>query len=107
MTVDGHASLIIPFPSSALSSTTITESSPSSAVESSCSEGTVLTGLNVFVGKQDPVALKDSEYPVWLWSLNEPIKKEFTEEEKLSKDYLKYLAEQRIKLNSMRRRMKK
>ncbi|KAM7209337.1 Mitochondrial ribosomal protein L37 domain containing protein [Naviculisporaceae sp. PSN 640] len=34
---------------------------------SSCPAGTVLTGLNYFKGKTDPVALPDEEYPEWLW----------------------------------------
>ncbi len=32
-----------------------------------CPAGTVLTGLNYFKGRQDPVALEDDEYPEWLW----------------------------------------
>ncbi|KAI0482304.1 mitochondrial ribosomal protein L37-domain-containing protein [Xylariaceae sp. FL0804] len=34
---------------------------------SACLEGTVLTGLNYFKGRADPVALRDDEYPAWLW----------------------------------------
>lgn len=34
---------------------------------SSCPEGTVLTGLNYFKNKTDPVALADDAYPEWLW----------------------------------------
>jgi large subunit ribosomal protein L54 len=34
---------------------------------SSCPEGTVLTGLNYFKNKTDPVALADDAYPAWLW----------------------------------------
>lgn len=34
---------------------------------SACSEGTVLTGLNYFKNKTDPVALADDAYPEWLW----------------------------------------
>ncbi|TPX16756.1 uncharacterized protein E0L32_003697 [Thyridium curvatum] len=34
---------------------------------SSCPKGTVLSGLNYFKGKQDPVARADEEYPEWLW----------------------------------------
>ncbi|KAJ6445905.1 plasmid p 4b orf-3 family protein [Purpureocillium lavendulum] len=33
-----------------------------------CPEGTVLSGLNFTKGGQDPVAMKDEEYPEWLWS---------------------------------------
>ncbi|KXJ95515.1 mitochondrial ribosomal protein L37-domain-containing protein [Microdochium bolleyi] len=36
-------------------------------VLSSCPEGTVLTGLNYFKNKTDPVALADAAYPEWLW----------------------------------------
>lgn len=35
---------------------------------SSCVPGTVLNGLNYFKGKTDPVALRDDEYPEWLWA---------------------------------------
>jgi len=28
-----------------------------------------LKGLNFIKGKQDPVALEDSEYPAWLWTI--------------------------------------
>jgi large subunit ribosomal protein L54 len=41
---------------------------------SSCPAGTVLTGLNYFKGKSDPVALADEEYPDWLWKCLEVIK---------------------------------
>jgi len=33
--------------------------------------GTPLKGLNFLKGKQDPVALEDSEYPPWLWTVLE------------------------------------
>ncbi|KAL2256909.1 hypothetical protein VTK26DRAFT_950 [Humicola hyalothermophila] len=42
---------------------------------SSCPAGTVLTGLNYFKGKTDPVALPDEEYPAWLWKCLEVQKK--------------------------------
>ncbi|KAL2122742.1 hypothetical protein VTJ04DRAFT_3197 [Mycothermus thermophilus] len=42
---------------------------------SSCPAGTVLTGLNYFKGKSDPVALPDEEYPEWLWRCLEVQKK--------------------------------
>ena len=35
--------------------------------ESSCPAGTPLRGLNYFKGRDDPVALKEDEYPEWLW----------------------------------------
>lgn len=40
-----------------------------------CPEGTVLNGLNFTKGGQDPVALKDEEYPEWLWSCLDVMKK--------------------------------
>ncbi|KAM0564184.1 hypothetical protein ACHAPJ_000393 [Fusarium lateritium] len=46
------------------------------ASRSSCAAGTVLNGLNYIKGGQDPVALKDEEYPEWLWSCLDVIKKD-------------------------------
>ncbi|TGJ83584.1 hypothetical protein E0Z10_g5177 [Xylaria hypoxylon] len=40
---------------------------PAGKTLSSCPEGTVLTGLNYFKNKNDPVALADDAYPTWLW----------------------------------------
>ncbi|KAK1980327.1 mitochondrial ribosomal protein L37-domain-containing protein [Colletotrichum cereale] len=45
---------------------------------SSCPAGTVLNGLNYFKGRTDPVALRDEEYPEWLWTVLES-KKEAVE----------------------------
>ncbi|KAI2635487.1 mitochondrial ribosomal protein L37-domain-containing protein [Xylaria nigripes] len=42
---------------------------------SSCPEGTVMTGLNYFKNKTDPVALADEAYPSWLWSCLDVMKK--------------------------------
>ncbi|OTA98488.1 hypothetical protein M426DRAFT_69686 [Hypoxylon sp. CI-4A] len=42
---------------------------------SACPEGTVLTGLNYFKNKTDPVALADDAYPTWLWKCLEVQKK--------------------------------
>ncbi|KAH6898721.1 mitochondrial ribosomal protein L37-domain-containing protein [Thelonectria olida] len=39
-----------------------------------CPAGTPLAGLNYFKNGQDPVALKDEEYPEWLWSCLDVIK---------------------------------
>ena len=38
-------------------------------VKSSVPAGTVLRGLNFMKNQQDPVALEDSEYPPWLWTV--------------------------------------
>ncbi|KAI9374744.1 mitochondrial ribosomal protein L37-domain-containing protein [Aspergillus egyptiacus] len=43
---------------------------------SSCPAGTVLDGINYFKNKPDLVALEDSEYPDWLWTLLDNPKKE-------------------------------
>ncbi|KAL4901309.1 hypothetical protein BDW74DRAFT_160200 [Aspergillus multicolor] len=42
---------------------------PVERAPSSCAAGTPLVGLNYFKNKPDVVALEDSEYPEWLWSL--------------------------------------
>ncbi|KAI8865810.1 hypothetical protein GQ42DRAFT_106679, partial [Ramicandelaber brevisporus] len=39
---------------------------------SSCKEGAVMKGLNIFKDKPDPVAKADGEYPEWLWTLLDP-----------------------------------
>ncbi|RCI15587.1 hypothetical protein L249_3471 [Ophiocordyceps polyrhachis-furcata BCC 54312] len=39
-----------------------------------CVAGTVLTGLNFTKGGKDPVAMKDEDYPEWLWSCLDVIK---------------------------------
>ncbi|KAI1779452.1 mitochondrial ribosomal protein L37-domain-containing protein [Hypoxylon cercidicola] len=44
-------------------------------VLSACPEGTVLTGLNYFKNRTDPVALPDDAYPTWLWNCLEVQKK--------------------------------
>ncbi|KAI8819046.1 mitochondrial ribosomal protein L37-domain-containing protein [Fimicolochytrium jonesii] len=73
---------------------------------SSCPPGTVMKGLNIFAGKADPVALPDNEYPAWVWRLLDPPKKEWTEEEKLSMDYLRVVTKMKIKANSLAKRSK-
>ncbi|KKK15359.1 hypothetical protein P175DRAFT_097569 [Aspergillus ochraceoroseus IBT 24754] len=53
--------------------------SPKPAIErapSSCPSGSKLQGLNYFKNKPDVLALEDSEYPEWLWSLLDDSKKE-------------------------------
>ncbi|PHH65540.1 hypothetical protein CDD81_2320 [Ophiocordyceps australis] len=53
-------------------STPITEAGETpqatTTVRSICREGTVLRGLNYLKGGQDPVALRDDDYPEWLWT---------------------------------------
>jgi hypothetical protein len=43
---------------------------------SSVPAGTPLKGLNFIKGKNDPVAMEDSEYPEWLWRILEDKKAE-------------------------------
>ncbi|KAI8901633.1 mitochondrial ribosomal protein L37-domain-containing protein [Globomyces pollinis-pini] len=71
-------------------------------VKSSCAPGTVLKGLNVLQGGKDPVALKDEEYPDWLWKLADYQKTTFEgEHDKLSIKYLRSLSKSKIITNSM------
>ncbi|KAM5355972.1 hypothetical protein ACJ41O_002618 [Fusarium nematophilum] len=42
---------------------------------SSCPAGTVLKGLSYTKAGQDPIAKKDEEYPEWLWSCLDVLKK--------------------------------
>ncbi|KAJ2004970.1 hypothetical protein GGI04_001779 [Coemansia thaxteri] len=37
--------------------------------KSIAAHGTVLKGLNIYKEGKDPVALKDEDYPEWLWTL--------------------------------------
>ncbi|TFA98480.1 hypothetical protein CCMA1212_009684 [Trichoderma ghanense] len=67
-------------------------SKPSSTTTSSrsiCPEGTVLTGLNYTKGGQDPVALKDEEYPEWLWSCLDVMKKADAADDNLGDEFSK------------------
>lgn len=79
-----------PTPAAAAPATTSAESTPDltpltpasgdakAAPISSCPPGTVLSGLNYFKGKADPVALPDEAYPSWLWNCLEVQKKAAT-----------------------------
>ncbi|KAL7820023.1 mitochondrial ribosomal protein L37 domain-containing protein [Trichoderma gracile] len=67
-------------------------SKPSSTTTSSrsiCPEGTVLTGLNYIKGGQDPVAMKDEEYPEWLWSCLDVMKKADAADDNLGDEFSK------------------
>ena len=50
-------------------------------VKSTLLEGTVMTGLNVFNGQSDPIALADDKYPEWLWKIPSTRQTEFTDKE--------------------------
>ncbi|KAJ2547581.1 hypothetical protein EV175_005163 [Coemansia sp. RSA 1933] len=43
---------------------------------SSAPHGTVLKGLNIYKEGKDPVALKDEEYPEWLWTILDNVPRE-------------------------------
>lgn len=53
---------------------------PSVTVKSSCPAGTPLKGLNFIKGQQDPLALEDSAYPPWLWTVLDKKKSDDVEE---------------------------
>ncbi|KAK0392589.1 hypothetical protein NLU13_2084 [Sarocladium strictum] len=56
---------------------------------SMCPEGTVLKGLNYTKGGQDPVAKKDEEYPEWLWSCLDVMKKAEAADENAGDEFSK------------------
>ncbi|KAJ2806990.1 hypothetical protein H4S07_003681 [Coemansia furcata] len=45
------------------------DASTAQAPKSIATHGTQLKGLNIYKEGKDPVALKDEEYPEWLWTL--------------------------------------
>ncbi|KAF2799112.1 hypothetical protein K505DRAFT_371211 [Melanomma pulvis-pyrius CBS 109.77] len=47
------------------------ESGKSHLVKSSIAAGTPLKGLNFLKNQSDPIAMEDSEYPAWLWTVLE------------------------------------
>ncbi|GFP58051.1 hypothetical protein ACSS6W_007025 [Trichoderma asperelloides] len=62
---------------------------PAAAARSSCPEGTVLNGLNYIKGGQDPVAKKDEDYPEWLWSCLDVMKKADAADDNLGDEFSK------------------
>ncbi|KAJ1954272.1 hypothetical protein IWQ62_005795, partial [Dispira parvispora] len=65
-------------------------------------EGTVLKGINVYTDRTDPVALKDSEYPWWLWTLLDKV----PDEELSERLRLKKLRKEKIKADNYMRKKK-
>ncbi|KAI9189900.1 hypothetical protein H9P43_001333 [Blastocladiella emersonii ATCC 22665] len=61
--------------------------------------GTPIT-VNYLKDAQHPVALRDEEYPEWLWTIADPPKKDWAPEEKRTKEYLKFARTQDIKLKN-------
>lgn len=66
------------------------------ASRSICPEGTVLNGLNYTKGGQDPVALKDEDYPEWLWSCLDVMKKTDAEDDNLGDEFCMSAAKHEI-----------
>ncbi len=65
-------------------------------VKSACPAGTTFKGLNVLKDGKDPVAMEDEKYPEWVWRLLEPRKEEWSEQDKLSIDYLRMQSKEKI-----------
>ncbi|KAJ3304238.1 39S ribosomal protein L37, mitochondrial [Kappamyces sp. JEL0829] len=65
---------------------------------SSCLKGTTLKGINILKDGKDPVAMEDTQYPPWLWTMleNDGKKTDWTDEEKLSIRYLRTLSKAKI-----------
>ncbi|KAH8922519.1 hypothetical protein BT69DRAFT_1263369 [Atractiella rhizophila] len=99
------------FPMSTRFSSTDTTSSPTPPARSrpqkkrpisSAPGGTVLSNLAIHKGESDPVALDDSEYPEWLWSL---LDAKPSKQEKESLEFMKKTGKkerrEKIKLSNM------
>jgi large subunit ribosomal protein L54 len=71
---------------------------------SSCKEGTVFKNLNIYAGKQEPVAMRDDQYPTWLWELSQQKKTTFGEQDLFSREYLRYLSKRKIKANALKKK---
>ncbi|KAG5946383.1 hypothetical protein E4U53_006598 [Claviceps sorghi] len=69
------------------------ESSPHRSI---CVEGTVLSGLNYTKGGQDPVAKRDEEYPEWLWSCLDVMKKADAADEDAGDEFSKSKKQRQI-----------
>ncbi|KNE55013.1 hypothetical protein AMAG_00950 [Allomyces macrogynus ATCC 38327] len=63
-------------------------------------EGTPIKGINYMQGGQDPVALRDEEYPEWLWTVGRAPQKEFVGVQRRSTKYLKFRRTEAIKLKN-------
>lgn len=86
-----------------------TESAPptstpkKAAVVSSCPAGTIIQGLNIRKGQEPIVALKDEEYPEWLWKVLTPKSQEELAKEdpiKAAKKARRQANRQKIKENN-------
>ncbi|KAH3666932.1 hypothetical protein OGAPHI_003382 [Ogataea philodendri] len=67
-------------------------------LQSSVKEGTALN-INVFKTGKSPVALKDEEYPAWLWRV---LDKEAQEAELKTADPFKYMRKQAKKVHKQK-----
>ncbi|KAH6572883.1 hypothetical protein BSLG_002820 [Batrachochytrium salamandrivorans] len=73
---------------------------------SSCKEGTILKGLNVLKDGHDPVAMADSAYPPWLWTLLDTKQTDWLPEDQLSIRYLRTITRGKIKANALAKKTK-
>ncbi|KAJ1795724.1 hypothetical protein LPJ59_004180 [Coemansia sp. RSA 2399] len=61
---------------------------------SSAPHGTVLKGLNIYKEGKDPIALKDEEYPEWLWAIMDVVPRDkMSERERQRQDRSKAIKE--------------
>ncbi|KAK2595257.1 hypothetical protein QQS21_007044 [Conoideocrella luteorostrata] len=91
-----HASTIIRSAEPKLSSPVGDTVPDSPTPRSICPEGTVLSGLNYTKGGQDPVAKKDEEYPEWLWSCLDVMKKADAADENAGDEFSKSKKQRKI-----------
>ncbi|KAG4303212.1 hypothetical protein PCANB_000609 [Pneumocystis canis] len=63
-------------------------------------EGTVLKGINIYKKGSDPIALKESEYPDWLWKLLDN-DSEISNENIIKKKEYKKNNKEKIKANNL------
>jgi large subunit ribosomal protein L54 len=80
----------------------LTQRYSSVQVKSICPEGTILKAINILKDGKDPVAMKDEDYPEWLWKLKHKKERNWGgEEDKLSLDYLRQESKAKIKSNTL------
>lgn len=81
-----------------------TVSAKATEIASIAPAGTKLKGCNIRKNGEDPVALPESEYPEWLWTVME--KKE-TDPEKIMRNERRKVTRQKIKANNFMASMSK
>ena len=86
------------------SAAAIIDKNPSITDSSSCKEGSILKGINIYKDGSDPVSIPDSSYPGWLWKLLDVKKTSFQGPETLSLKYTRYRNAQKMKSNALKSR---